>query len=248
MVTTTVGTPAASRRRASTGTLRQQSGQTGASTTPSTPSPRATSTISGAVAPAILEPRRLVPHHRDMGRCGPPTIRSATSRFRARSGSATSWSASTSSGLTWRCVISSSPWAVYSRDGTPGRVPPRWACPLAVPVERRLLPAVDRPAEDSNAIVASANRGSNGAHTPSASPGSGTGDSNNGRKLRGQEPVTVNLHVWSLGALVTGPAETRDFIFARELCRVSRLRGCILRVGGVREDLPGRRLPGSVTP
>ena len=38
--------PAASTRRASTGTLRQQSGQTGANTTPSTCSVRRTSQIS----------------------------------------------------------------------------------------------------------------------------------------------------------------------------------------------------------
>ena len=50
IVTVTVGIPAASMRRANTGTLRQQSGQTGASTTPSAPSSRNCAAIAGAVS------------------------------------------------------------------------------------------------------------------------------------------------------------------------------------------------------
>jgi hypothetical protein len=49
IVTTTVGMPAASTSRASTGTFRQQSGQTGANTTPSVSWARKSSTIAGAV-------------------------------------------------------------------------------------------------------------------------------------------------------------------------------------------------------
>jgi len=49
IVTTTVGTPAASRRRASTGTFRQQSGQAGASTTPLVCCSVSSRVIAGAV-------------------------------------------------------------------------------------------------------------------------------------------------------------------------------------------------------
>ena len=190
IVTVTVGIPAASMRRASTGTLRQQSGQTGARISPSVPSSRSSSTMAGAVSPPPdLEAGLLVAHDRDVraGRPSPPGPRPPGWRDRRGAGRSRDRPA-TSSWLMWRCIMPTAPSRRAGRAAPGGSGRPRSARPS--PARRRRAAARLRgtcPAEVSRAIRASARRLSNGAHTGPSSPGAGVAPSYMGMKERGRK-------------------------------------------------------------